>query len=110
MRPEALKVSDIDKLFREDRESGEYMLHRDVFRDERIFELEMKTIFERNWIFVGLSSQLPNANDYFTSWLGRQPIVVMRDADGELAAFINSCPHKGARVAHHRKGNAKQFV
>ena len=110
MDPEQLKISDIDLLFREDPEAGEYLLHRDVFRDEQIFELEMKYIFERNWVFVGLDSQCPNPNDYFTSWVGRQPIVVMRDADGELAAFINSCPHKGARVAHHRKGNAKQFV
>ena len=110
MQPEQLKVSDIDLLFREDADAGEYLLHRDVFRDEQVFELEMKYIFERNWIFVGLESQAPNPNDYYTSWVGRQPIVVMRDADGELGAYINSCTHKGARVVHHRKGNAKQFV
>ncbi len=110
MQPEQLTVTDIDLLFRQDAESGEYLVHRDVFRDEQVFELEMKYIFERNWIFVGLDSQAPNPNDYFTSWVGRQPIVVMRDAQGELGAFINSCPHKGARVVHHRKGNAKQFV
>ncbi|HAC33758.1 MAG TPA: benzoate 1,2-dioxygenase large subunit, partial [Gammaproteobacteria bacterium] len=110
MHPEKFTVEDIDKLFREDKDSGEYLLHRDVFRDQRVFELEMKYIFERNWVFVGLESQAANPNDYFTSWVGRQPIVVMRDAKGELGAYINSCPHKGARVIHHRKGNEKQFV
>ncbi len=110
MQPEQLKTSDIDLLFREDTETGEYLLHRDVFRDEQLFELEMKYIFERNWVFVGLESQAPNPNDYYTSWIGRQPIVVMRDADGQLGAYINSCTHKGARIVHHRQGNAKQFV
>ena len=70
----------------------------------------MKYIFERNWVFVGLESQAPNPNDYFTTWVGRQPIIVARDKQGTLGAFINSCSHKGARIAHHRDGNAKQWV
>ncbi len=110
MKPNELKYGDIDRLIIDNVDDGEFMVHRDIFTDEQIFELEMKYIFERNWVFVGLESQCPNPNDYYTSYVGRQPIVVMRDADGNLGAFINSCPHKGARVAHHRNGNSKQFV
>lgn len=110
MKPNELKYGDVDRLIVDNVEEGEYLVNRAVFTDEEVFELEMKYIFERNWVFVGLDSELANPNDYFTSYVGRQPVVVMRDASGELGAYINSCPHKGARVAHHRKGNSKQFV
>ncbi|MBL4622755.1 MAG: Rieske 2Fe-2S domain-containing protein [Immundisolibacteraceae bacterium] len=110
MKPNELKYGDVDRLIIDNVEEGEYLVNRAVFTDEQVFELEMKYIFERNWVFVGLDSELANPNDYFTTFVGRQPVIVMRDANGELAAFINSCPHKGARVGHHRKGNTKQFV
>ena len=110
MKPEEFKPGDLDRLIVHDAQTGEYLLHRDVFRDPALFELEMKYIFERNWVFVGLESMAPQPNDYYTGWIGRQPIVVMRDAEGNLGAYVNSCSHKGARIAHHRSGNAKQFV
>ncbi|MEA3220523.1 aromatic ring-hydroxylating dioxygenase subunit alpha [Immundisolibacter sp.] len=110
MKPNDLAAPDIDRLVVDLADQGEFRVHRDVFRDPAVFELEMKYIFERNWVFVGLDSQAPNPNDYFTTWIGRQPIIVARDKQGKLGAFINSCSHKGARIAHHRDGNAKQWV
>ena len=110
MKPNELTAPDIDRLVVDLADQGDFRVHRDVFRDPAVFELEMKYIFERNWVFVGLDSQAPNPNDYFTSWVGRQPIVVARDKSGQLGAFVNSCTHKGARIAHHRAGNTKQWV
>ena len=51
----------------------------------------MKHIFEGNWVYLAHESQIPNNNDYFTTWIGRQPIVIARNRDGELNAFINAC-------------------
>ena len=110
MKANELKFSDIDRLIVDNVEQGEFWVHRDLYRDPAVFELEMKYIFERNWVFVGLDSQAPNPNDYFTTWIGRQPIIVARDKSGQLGAFVNSCAHKGARIAHHRHGNVKQWV
>lgn len=109
MKHENFKVSELDRLVAENLEQDEYLIHRDVFRDEQIFELEMRYIFERNWVFLGLESQIPSPNDYFTTWIGRQPVIMMRDAGGKVGTFINSCPHKGAKLCHLRTGNAKQF-
>ena len=44
-----------------------------------IFELEMKHIFEGNWIYLAHESQIPNNNDYFTTTMGRQPIFIARE-------------------------------
>ena len=57
MKPEEFKVDDLDRLVVDNLQDGQYLVHRDVFRDEQIFELEMKYIFERNWIFIGLEEQ-----------------------------------------------------
>ena len=47
-----------------------------AFTDEDLFELEMKYIFEGNWIYLAHESQIPNINDYYTTYMGRQPIVI----------------------------------
>lgn len=91
-------------------EDGVFRVHRRLFTDPDVFDLEMKAIFEGGWVFLGLASQLPRPNDYFTTSIGRHPIAVMRAADGSINAFINSCPHKGARICQLDRGNAKLHV
>ncbi len=88
----------------------EFTVHRDIFRDEEVFELEMRHIFERAWVFLGFASQLPQPHDYLTTRIGRQPVVVSRDKDGKLGAFLNTCRHRGALLCHHERGNAKYHV
>ena len=85
-------------------------VHRRVFVDPEVFELEMDRIFGRSWIYVGHESQVPNAGDYFTTHVGRQPVVMTRDADGKIHVLQNRCPHKGAIVCPERSGHAKRLV
>ncbi len=99
------------RLFVDDRpEDGVFRVHSDAFSDPEIFELEMKYIFERTWNFVTLESEIANPHDYITTHIGRTPIVLARDAKGNIGAFINACRHKGATVARMSAGNAKYHV
>src|SRR5690606_39092640 len=82
----------------EDREAGVYRANRRIFTDEEIFELEMKHIFEGNWIYLAHESQVPNPGDYFTTYIGRQPVVITRDKQGQLHCLINACAHRGAML------------
>ncbi len=91
-------------------DDGVFRVHRDVFRNEDIFQLEMKRFFESAWVFVGHASQLPNNDDYVTTSIGQRPLVLMRDAQGKLNAFHNSCRHKGAVVCHQKRGNKRSHV
>jgi len=91
-------------------EDGVFRVHRDVFRDPELFDLEIRHIFEATWAFLGLESQVRDPHDFITTRVGRQPIVVMRDAAGKLGAFINSCRHRGAVVCHQPSGNRKVHV
>src|SRR3954465_4434347 len=100
----------IDGAVDVDPEHGRYRGRREAFTDPDLFELEMKYIFEGNWIYLAHESQLPNNNDYLTTYIGRQPIVISRDKEGELHALINACSHKGAMLCRRKKDNRGTFT
>lgn len=100
----------IEDYIVEDAEKGDYRLHRSVFTNEELFELEMKHIFEGNWIYLAHESQIPNNGDYYTTYIGRQPIIIARNKDGELNAIINSCSHRGAMLCRHKSGNKSTYT
>ncbi|GJD47739.1 2-halobenzoate 1,2-dioxygenase large subunit [Methylobacterium crusticola] len=91
-------------------ETGSFRCRRDIFTDPDLFELEMQHIFEGNWIYMAHESQIPNRNDYFTTFMGRQPVVITRNRAGELGAFINACSHRGAMICRHKRGNKSTFT
>ena len=49
----------------------------------------------RVWIYCGHESQVPKAGDYYTVQIGRQPMVMVRGADGKVNVLYNRCPHRG---------------
>src|SRR5262249_16750455 len=85
-------------------------VHRDVYTDPAIFELEMERIFGRAWLYVGHVSQVPAPGDYVTTELGRQPVIMVRHRDGKVHVIINRCTHRGAKVVNERKGNAARLT
>jgi phenylpropionate dioxygenase-like ring-hydroxylating dioxygenase large terminal subunit len=85
-------------------------VHRRVYTDPDLFELEMERIFGRAWLFVGHTSQVPNPGDYITTELGRQPIVMTRHSDGSVHVLLNRCTHRGAKVANERRGHAQRLT
>ena len=93
-----------------DAQRGLYRNRRGAFTDPDLFELEMKYIFEGNWIYLAHESQLPNNNDYLTVYMGRQPVVISRDKNGELHALINACSHKGAMLCRRKKDKRSTFT
>ena len=93
-----------------DRDNHIYRCHRSIFTDEQLFNLEMKYIFEGNWVFLAHESQIPEPGDYYTLTLGRQPVIITRDKKNELHALINSCAHRGAMLCRRKKGNKNSFT
>jgi phenylpropionate dioxygenase-like ring-hydroxylating dioxygenase large terminal subunit len=88
-------------------DQGIFEVNRDVFRDEEVFSWEMQYIFEGSWIYLAHESLLPNPHDFYTTMMGRQPVVLMRDAKGLIHGFLNACPHRGALITHFEQGNKK---
>jgi benzoate/toluate 1,2-dioxygenase alpha subunit len=105
-----VKASDIAALIDDRPDDGVFRVSRRVFTDPDVFDLEMAHLFEGGWVFVGLESQIPRPHDFLTATIGRKPVIVMRDKDGRLACFLNSCRHKGAVICRLQSGNKKLHV
>jgi phenylpropionate dioxygenase-like ring-hydroxylating dioxygenase large terminal subunit len=84
-------------------------VHRDVYIDEEVFQLEMEQLFSNTWIYVGHDSQIPNAGDYYGTTVGLQPILMVRHSDMTVKVLYNRCPHKGTRITTEACGNAGKF-
>lgn len=84
-------------------------VHSSVFTDESIFEAELERIFYRFWVYLAHESEVPEAGDYCTKWIGRHHIVVTRGADGQIRAMFNRCRHRGTTVCNATRGNATFF-
>jgi phenylpropionate dioxygenase-like ring-hydroxylating dioxygenase large terminal subunit len=85
-------------------------VHRAIYVDPEIFEIEMEKIFGRVWLFVGHESLVPNRGDYYCTRLARQSVVMSRHKDGEIYVLFNRCGHRGAKVLSEGRGNAKVFT
>ncbi len=85
-------------------------INREMFSDPDIYQQELKQIFARCWLFLGHVSQLPNENDFFTAYMGEDPVIVTRHSDGQLGAFLNMCRHRGNRVCRADSGNQRLFT
>ncbi|MCY4190278.1 MAG: Rieske 2Fe-2S domain-containing protein [Rhodospirillaceae bacterium] len=102
-RPRMADETDYSALIHEDR------VHRLIYTDPAIFEAEMEKIFGGVWVYLAHESQVPNNDDFVLGCLGRRPIIVVRDSQGELRALFNRCPHRGATVCRQPVGSARTF-
>lgn len=85
-------------------------VHRQIYTDPAIFELEMARIFGTAWVYIGHESQIKKPGDYFATRLGRKPVVMVRDEDGRVQVIHNQCAHRGALVVATDTGNAPEFT
>jgi len=90
--------------------TGQFRCRRDIFTDPELYDLEMKYIWEGNWIYLAHESQIPKNNDFITGYIGSQPIVISRDKTGQLHCFLNACSHRGAMVCRHKRGNKSTYT
>ncbi len=80
-----------------------------VYTSEDFLEQELSHIFSKDWFCVGRASALSNPGDYVTLELAKQPIIVLRDAEGELKAMSNVCLHRMSTLLEGR-GNTRSIV
>jgi len=80
----------------------------EVYTSEKIAELEKARIFMTHWLCVGRIEELPEVGDYLTARIMGEPIIVVRETDANIVAFMNMCLHRGVEIAQGT-GNTKRF-
>src|SRR5258708_18295828 len=81
-------------------------VHRDVYTDPEVFQLEMERLWSRTWVYAGHASQIPNAGDFITLDIAAKPVIMVRHTDGTIRVLMNRCAHKGTKVVGDLAGNA----
>jgi phenylpropionate dioxygenase-like ring-hydroxylating dioxygenase large terminal subunit len=71
----------------------------EMYFDERVYRLEQERIFGRQWLYAGHISEIKEPGSYFTVELAEQPLLIVRDLQGNLRGFFNVCTHRGSPVA-----------
>ena len=62
------------------------------------YELEKRNIFMKDWLCVARVEELEKPGDYMAVRIMGEPAIVVRDDEGELRAFSNTCAHRGVEV------------
>lgn len=91
-----------------DAEQG--IVSRRVFADPELHRLEQDRVFRRTWCFLGHESSIREPGSYTTTWLGEDPVILWRGADGGIRAFLNTCPHRGNSLALFDAGRAPMLT
>ncbi len=86
------------------------LISRRIFIEPEIYEMELRQIFARCWLFLCHDSQIPEHGDFITTYMGEDPILVARDGLGNVGAFLNVCRHRGNRLCRADEGNAASFI
>lgn len=75
------------------------------YTSEEHFAREQGRIFERSWQCVARSSEIAEAGSFVRVNVGRESVLLVRKAAGEIRALINLCRHRGAQICLEEKGN-----
>jgi glycine betaine catabolism A len=87
-----------------------FSLPQPFYNDPDFFRLDLELIWSRDWLFAGHDCELPDPGNFFTLQVGDYPVVVVRDLEGNIRAFHNTCRHRGSRVCTTDKGAAVRLV
>jgi Rieske 2Fe-2S family protein len=80
------------------------------YYEQEIFEQEQERIFGRMWICVGRADAVPEPGSYQVVSLAQESVIVVRDKDGVLQAFLNVCRHRGARLCTQAEGKLQGSI
>jgi phenylpropionate dioxygenase-like ring-hydroxylating dioxygenase large terminal subunit len=87
----------------------DFLVSRRLYFDPDVHRRELARIFRTCWLFVGHASEVPEPGDYVTRRLGVDPVIVVRDENGEIQVLLNSCRHRGVPLCRSDQGNASHF-
>lgn len=79
------------------------------YRDVTYFCQELDRIWHRDWVFAAHDCELADAGAFVTLQVGEYPVLLVRGADGGIAAFHNVCRHRGARICAAAHGSVSRF-
>ena len=99
-----------DEFVVERRHPSSFRVRRTAFTDPDVYRREQHQIWDRTWLYVGHTSEVPNNGDFVARNVAGRPVIMARGRDGTVRVLFNSCRHRGAEVCPHERGNSRSFT
>lgn len=80
------------------------------YTSQAVFDLDVRLIFGKSWIFVAVEPEIPEPGDYVTVDIGPASVIIIRDDDLGIRAYHNVCRHRGSRLVTDRRGFVGNLV
>ena len=78
--------------------------------DPQFLELEKQGLWKRSWLYAGHTSQVAEPGSWLLTRNTGTPILIVRDLQGELHSFYNTCRHRGGPLVTEDAGQSRGFV
>lgn len=69
------------------------------YYDRGFFELEKERLWARTWQMACRLEEIPEPNDFVEYEINDQSVLVVRQADRSVKAFLNACRHRATQLA-----------
>ncbi len=79
------------------------------YRNQELYERECHAVFGNSWQMVGLAETLAAPGSFLTASIAGEPVLIVRDQEGELRAFANVCRHRAAPIMNEPCGQATKL-
>ena len=79
--------------------------HSQIFHDH-----EKTAVFMQEWICIGRADELANTGDFLTHQIVDVPVLVVKQQDNQIRAFVNACAHRRACLVAEKSGSTKKFT
>lgn len=77
------------------------------YLDEAVHHFELDAVFGDAWQYFAPVHHLRAIGSRVVGTVGRTPVVVIRNDDGQLRGFVNACRHRGYRLVDCSASEAK---
>lgn len=77
---------------------GETFVPKSRYIDPEFLQLELDRLFTQVWQTACREEEIPEPGSFYEYRVGRQSIAVVRQKNGDIKAFYNSCSHRGMKV------------
>ena len=80
------------------------------YYDPAFAAIEMRHLWRKTWLMVGVESELPKSGSYFLFEQLDLSVIITRDKDDAIKAFHNICSHRASVLLTEPNGKVGRFV
>ncbi len=84
-------------------------LPNEHYTSDQVFDLEKRTVLFANWTGIGFGKDIPEPGDAKPVTFLGVPLLMVRDHDGNVNVFQNTCRHRGMILVDKPK-NIKRII